>query len=81
MAGAEAAGACLPAAGLLYSPVMIVSISCEVSPPGQHGGPPGSLIPISMCGAEEIPTEPQPTSAIGCPVTTWVPTGTSAGAA
>ena len=49
--------------------------------PGQHGGPPTSLMPISMCGAEEMPTSPQPTSAIGCPAVTCVPTGTSAGAA
>ena len=31
-------------------------ICWAVSPPGQHGGPPTSLIPISMCGAEEMPT-------------------------
>ena len=49
--------------------------------PGQHGGPPTSLIPISTWGALERPTSPQPTSAIGSPVVTCVPTGTSAGSA
>ncbi len=43
-------------------------IVCDVwCMPGQHGGPPGALIPISRCGASEMPTSPQPTSAIGCP--------------
>ena len=35
--------------------------------PGQHGPPCGSEIPISMCGALEMPTRPQPISAIGWP--------------
>ena len=30
-----------------------------------HGGPPGALIPISICGPLEIPTRPHPTSAMG----------------
>ena len=38
-------------------------------------------MPISMCGPEEMPTSPQPTSAIGSPAVTVAPTGTSAGAA
>jgi hypothetical protein len=46
-------------------------IVCEVSPLlGQQGGPPGALIPISRWGALEIPTLPQPTSAIGWPAVT-----------
>ena len=41
-------------------------ISGAVSPmDGQHGGPPGALMPISRCGVKEMPTWPQPTSAIG----------------
>ena len=38
-------------------------------------------MPISMWGASEMPTEPQPISAIGSPAVTLAPTGTSAGAA
>ena len=45
----------------------------------QRGGPPGTLIPISMCGPVEMPTIPQPTSAIAWPARTCAPTGTSAG--
>jgi hypothetical protein len=54
-----------------YSPLTMSNICCEVWPkPGQHRGPPGALIPISRWGASEIPTAPQPTSAIGWPALT-----------
>ena len=49
--------------------------------PGQQVGPLTALIPISRCGPVEIPTIPQPTSAIGCPACTTVPTRHQAGAA
>ena len=57
-------------------------IVCEVwCMPGQQVGPPGALIPISRCGALEIPTSPHPTSAIGSPVVTSCADGDQAGAA
>ena len=47
--------------------------------PGQQVGPLSTLMPISRCGPVDMPTMPHPTSAMGCPAATTVPTGTSAG--
>src|SRR5207248_1978983 len=66
----------------LYSSRTIRYISAAVSScAGQHGGPPGALMPISRWGELEIPTSPQPTSAMSCPADTCAPTDTSAGRA
>src|SRR6185312_3113182 len=79
-----AAFALASATAVLYADIRFESVSWEVSPnDGMSSGfpAPSPSIPSSRCGASEMPTRPQPTSAIGWPALTLVPTGTSAGAA